>query len=135
MTTTFRFEVSEENMPNEGVMNPPKTFLIYPAGLRWEGADQSTAQSFPEERYSELKTFLQEYYEGDLERFWGKVESDAGKTLAAGTGSGTWQSSIENVLSKGEPASNLGSGGKRGSGTIDEEEDGRAIPGGRYGCA
>ena len=138
----FRFEVSEESIPNEGVLNPPKTFLLYPCGLRWEGADQGTTQSFREELYVELKKFLQDYYEGDLDRFWGSVEAEAGRTLPSGA-PGAWSSSIENVLSKGgESVGSLGSG-KRGSGGAFEEigalggleEEGRAIPGGRYGCA
>jgi hypothetical protein len=121
--------------------------LIFPLADSWEGVDQKTSDAQPP-LYDEFKAFMNLYFTTDPNKFWSQfdkstVQNTHGQTQSLThtqshsqkKGSYAWASSVENALTRADSSKGLNpsNSGKH----LDEEPDdeNRAIPGGRYGCA
>lgn len=123
------FELEEDISSMECNTNTmePKTYLIYPQGDTWVGVDGKNSQVDPVV-YKEFIRFLEEYFTGDLEEFWDKYcpQICASENINPNriVKSKQQRNSTESV--------EMNPIGIKNS-TFDENT--RAIPGGRYGCA
>lgn len=104
-----------------------KNYIIYPEGQKWSGVDGKSS-TVDQEVYQEFINFLEEYFTGDLDEFWEKYGKDLpGEERKKGGRLSKTQSQRHSTESN-----EMNPIGLHAS-TYDENT--RAIPGGRYGCA
>jgi hypothetical protein len=124
---TFELEEDTSNIDCNTSTVETKSYLIFPSGESWIGVDGKTNNIDPE-AYKIFVSFLEEYFTGDLDEFWSKyspldTHEYKRKSSKAQKSQGKKASTESTEMNPiGMPNS-----------TFDENT--RAIPGGRYGCA
>ena len=114
----IQFDVEESADPLSGV----KQNVIYPRGEKWEGIDQLNPSTILNTQlYADFKLFMKDYFTTTLKYFWNKYKQTDTNTSNT--------SNTSNTLDCSE------NGGEKRMGEEQVVEEGKAIPGGRYGCA
>jgi hypothetical protein len=102
-----------------------KSYVIFPKGTKWEGVDQRLDEIDPD-LYSSFKTFLESYFIEDLNKFWSETKGIS-DIQDQGFNSGIEKTFVWNTSVRSRP--------RKSEDEYVDDEDSRAIPGGRYGCA